>query len=76
VTSIHPELQNGAGGTLKPIKLIGMNSRFAKIHEKAQEQKWLGKLNNCGKFEKKKITYQPCSQLRDLMMTDQIPWTT
>jgi hypothetical protein len=54
VTSTHPELQNWAGGTLKPIKLIGMNSRFAKIHEKAQEQKWLEKLNNCNKFERKK----------------------
>ena len=25
-----PELQNWSGGTLKPIKLIGMNSGFAK----------------------------------------------
>jgi hypothetical protein len=41
MTSTHPELQNWARGTLKPIKLIGMNSRFAKILEKAQEQKWL-----------------------------------
>jgi hypothetical protein len=41
VTSTQPELQNWAGDTLKPIKLIGMNSRFAKIHKEAQEQKWL-----------------------------------
>ena len=41
VTSTHPELQNWVGGPLKPIKLIGINSRFAKIHKKAQEQKWL-----------------------------------
>ena len=34
-------LQNWTGGTLKTIKLIGMNSRFAKICIKAQEQKWL-----------------------------------
>ena len=27
--------------TLKTIKLIGTNSRFAKIQQKAQEQKWL-----------------------------------
>ena len=27
--------------TLKAIKLIGTNSRFAKIQQKAQEQKWL-----------------------------------
>ena len=30
-----------AGGTLKQIKLIGMNFRFAKIHKMAQEQRWL-----------------------------------
>ena len=30
-TSTHPELQNWAGGTLKQIKMIEMNSRFAKI---------------------------------------------
>ena len=33
-------LQNWTGGTLKTIKLIGMNSRFAKICTKTQEQKW------------------------------------
>jgi hypothetical protein len=33
----HPELQNWAGGTFKPIKLIGINSRFAIIDKKAQE---------------------------------------
>ena len=33
-------LQNWTVGTLKSIKLIGMNSRFAKICTKAQEQKW------------------------------------
>jgi hypothetical protein len=41
VTSTHPELQNWAGGILKLIELIEMNSRFVKIHKKAQEQKWL-----------------------------------
>ena len=35
------ELQNWTGGALKPIKLMGMNSRLAKIHKKVQEQKWL-----------------------------------
>ena len=34
-------LQNQTGGTLNTIKLIGMNSRFAKICKKSQEQKWL-----------------------------------
>ena len=34
------ELQNWTGGTLNIIKLIGMNSRFASICIKAQEQKW------------------------------------
>ena len=29
----------GGGGTQKIIKLIGMNSRFALIHKKAQEKK-------------------------------------
>ena len=34
-------LKNWTGGTWDIIKLIGMNSRFALIHKKAQEQKWL-----------------------------------
>ena len=33
-------LQNLTAGTLKTKKLIGMNSRFAKICTKGQEQKW------------------------------------
>jgi hypothetical protein len=44
-------------------KLIGMNSRFAKINKKTQEQKMVEKLNNFEKFERK-IKYQPCSQRR------------
>ena len=36
-----PRTLSWAGGTLKPIKMIGMNSRFAKIYKKAQGQKWL-----------------------------------
>ena len=31
------------------------------------------KLNNFEKFERKKIKFQPCSQPRDLLMTDQMP---
>jgi hypothetical protein len=31
VTATEPELQNWAGGTWKSIKLIGMNSKLAKI---------------------------------------------
>ena len=31
-------IQNWTGGTWNTIKLIGMNSRFALIHKKAQEQ--------------------------------------
>ena len=34
-------LQNWTGGTWDIIKLIGMNSRFALIHKKAQEHKLL-----------------------------------
>jgi hypothetical protein len=41
----------GLGCTFKLIKLIGINSRFALIDKKAQEQKWL---NNFEKFERKK----------------------
>ena len=41
MNSTNPELQNWPVGIFKPIKFIGMNSRFAKIHKKAQEQKWL-----------------------------------
>ena len=41
MTSTYSELQNWAGDTLKPIELIGINSRSAKIHQKAQEQTWL-----------------------------------
>ena len=40
MTSRDQGLQNWTGGTLNIIKLIGMNSRFASICIKAQEQKW------------------------------------
>ena len=39
--SSHYELPNWGGGTLKQKKMIGINSRFALIDKKAQEQKWL-----------------------------------
>ena len=42
--STQPELQNWAGGILKPIKLIGMNSRFAKIHKKGTGTKMAEKI--------------------------------
>ena len=35
MTTSYPELQNWAGGTLKLIRLIGINSRFALIDKKA-----------------------------------------
>jgi hypothetical protein len=47
-------LQNWTVGTWNIIKLIGINSRFTLIHKKSQEQKWLKKLNNFEKFERKK----------------------
>jgi hypothetical protein len=62
MTSTHPELQNWAGGTLKPIKLIGMNYRFTKIHKKDTGTEMAEKLNNFEKIERKKIKHQPCSQ--------------
>jgi hypothetical protein len=39
-------LQNWTGGTFNTIKLVGMNSRFACICIKAQEQKMTEKWNN------------------------------
>ena len=63
--------------TLKPIKLIEINSRLALIDEKAQEQKWLKNLTILKNFErKKKIRYQPWSQHsqpRHLLITGQMP---
>ena len=53
-----PRTLNWAGGTLKPIKMIGMNSRFAKIYKKAQEKKMAEQLNNFEKFEQQK--FQAC----------------
>ena len=55
-------LQNWTGGTWNTIKLIGMDSRFALIHEKAQEQKWLKNLK-----EKKK------NQISALFLTQRPP---
>ena len=46
MTSTHPELQNWAGGTLKLIKLIGMNSRIRKNSQKGKGTKIAEKLNN------------------------------
>ena len=40
MTSRDQGLQNWNGGPFYVIKLIGLNSRFAKICIKAQEQKW------------------------------------
>jgi hypothetical protein len=59
VTYRDQGLQNWIGGTWNSIKLIGMNSRFALIHKKAQEHKWLKKLNNFEKFERKKSNFSP-----------------
>ena len=57
MTSIYPELQKWAGGAFKPIKLIEMNSRFAKLHIKAQEQKWLKNWSFLKNLEEKKIKF-------------------
>ena len=40
MTPKDQELQNWSGGTLNIIKLIRLNSRFASICIKVQEQKW------------------------------------
>ena len=53
MTPSNPEFQNWAGGTLKPMKSIGINSRFALIDKKAQEQKWW-KIEQFWKIWKKK----------------------
>ena len=50
----HPEFQNRAGVILKPIKLIGINSRFAKNSQKGTGTKMAEELNNFEKFERKK----------------------
>ena len=55
MTSTHPKLQNWTEGTLKPIKLIGMNFRFTKIHKNSQKgtgTKMAEKLNNFERFDK------------------------
>ena len=49
MTSRDQGLQNWTVDTLTIIKLIGMNSRFASICIKAQEQKMTEKLNNLTK---------------------------
>ena len=67
VTSTHSGLQNWAGGTLKSIKLIRMNSRFAKVHKKGTGTKMAEKLNNFEKFERKEI--QLCAQLSNVLIT-------
>ena len=45
------KLQDWTGGPLNQCKLIGIKSRFALIHRKAEEQK---NLENLRKFERKK----------------------
>ena len=60
MTSRDQGLQNWAGGTFKLIKLIGINSRFALIDKKAQEQKWLKNLTILKNLrEKKKSNFSP-----------------
>ena len=49
MTSRDQGLQNWTGDTLTIVKLIGMNSRFASICIKAQEQQMTEKLNNLTK---------------------------
>jgi hypothetical protein len=46
VKSRDQGLQNWTGGTQNIMKLIGLISRFALIHKKAQKQKVAEKLNN------------------------------
>ena len=67
MTPSHPELQNLAGGTLKLIQLIGINSRFALIEKKAQGER----LNNFEKFENK--IKSDFSLVLNLLMTGQMP---
>ena len=52
-------LQNWTGGTLNIIKLIGMNSRFAKNCKKAQEQKRLENWTILKNLTEKKISNSP-----------------
>ena len=59
MTASHPELQNWAGGALKLIKLIGINSRFALIDKKAQELKWLKNETILKNLKKKKSDLSP-----------------
>ena len=54
---------------------VGINSRFAKINKKAQEQKWLKNWTILKNLKEKKIKFQPYSQLRDLLMSGQMPYT-
>ena len=56
------------------MKLIGMISRFALIHKKAQKQKVAEKLNNFEKFERKKksalfLTHKPPDDWLDALTT-------
>jgi hypothetical protein len=67
VTSRDQGLQNCTGGTWNIIKWNGMNSRFALIHKKVQEQKMTEKLNNFEKFERKK------NQISALFLTQRPP---
>ena len=50
-----PQTSKLGRGTLKSIKLIGMNS------QKGTRTKMAEKLNNFKKFERKKVKFQPCS---------------
>ena len=61
MTSRDQGLRNWTGGTWNIIKLIGMNYRFALIHEKGTGTKIAEKLKNLEKFgRRKKVKFQPC----------------
>ena len=63
---INPRLSDlkgpgtSSGGTSNKIELIGMNSRFALIQKKAQEQKLLKNLTILKNLKEKKVKFQPC----------------
>ena len=59
MTSRDQGLQNWTGGTWNIIKLIGMNSRFALIHKKAQEQKLLKIGTILKNLKEKKSNFSP-----------------
>ena len=66
-----PQTSKLGRGTLKSIKLIGMNSRFVNIHKKAHEQKCLKNwtiLKNL-KERKKKSNFSPVLNQGNLLMT-------